>query len=151
MVVCVWEAAWSRSGNGGASSAVGVPTVSGHSMGVVAGGADDIGAAVACSPRQAQLALNTRRVGYRHADPRRQRSTTMTAAVDSQDTFGSHQLWLRTVVRTQERQPRRTNPYQHCCRCRMIHSIPRLGTWFLRIKRRCLKTSRTWAGRGFIR
>lgn len=44
-----------------ASSAVGVPaaiTVDGNSMGVVAGGVDDVGAAVAWILQQAQLALN---------------------------------------------------------------------------------------------
>jgi len=49
-----------------ASSAVGVPAavaVDGNSMGVAAGGADDVGAAVAGSPRQVQLALSKRRVG----------------------------------------------------------------------------------------
>jgi hypothetical protein len=56
-----------------ASSAVGVPaatTVGGNSIDVTAGGTDDIGAAVSCSPRQA---LNKRRVGYHHTNPQRRR------------------------------------------------------------------------------
>jgi len=57
----------------------------------------------------------------------------------------SHQLWLRTVLRKERQQRRRANPYQHCCRYRMISSIPRLGTWCLRIWWRRLKTS-WWVG-----
>jgi hypothetical protein len=100
-----------------ASSAVGVPAaaaVGDNSIDVAAGGADDVGAAVTCSPRQAQLALNKRRVGY--------------------------QLWPRTVLR-KEHQKRRMNPYQHCCQCGMIGLIPRLGMWLCK-KWKCLKTSR---------